>query len=91
MEKKENWISSAGALEKIFWQNNEKTFLLLQLPRKKGLVPNKVLKLLNWLWRKEIGKLGPLRTATGLGAKARDEDEGKKPYHQEAWVSSEFH
>jgi hypothetical protein len=35
---------------------------------KKGLVPNQVLKLLKWFRRKKIGKLLPLRTATGLGA-----------------------
>jgi hypothetical protein len=30
MKKKENWIFGDGILEKIFWQDNEEPFFLIQ-------------------------------------------------------------
>jgi hypothetical protein len=91
MEEIENRISGARALEKIFRQYNEKTFLLFQLPGKKGFVSNQVLKFLRWFWRKKIRKLRSLRTATGLSAQARNEDKDAKSYHQQKCVSSDLH
>jgi hypothetical protein len=69
MEKKENGIFYVGILEKIFWQDGEKSFFLIQEGRKKSLISNQILILLGRLWGKEIRKFWIFRTARGLSAK----------------------
>jgi hypothetical protein len=69
MKKKENGILDVEIPEIIFWEDDEKSFLLIQVGRKKGLMTHQVLILLGWIWRKEIRIPWIFRTARGLSAK----------------------
>jgi hypothetical protein len=69
VKKEEDGILGVGFLKIIFWEDDEKSFFLIQEGRKKGLMTHQVLILLGWFWRKEIRKLWIPRTARGLGAK----------------------
>jgi hypothetical protein len=69
MEKIENGILGVGIPKIIFWKDDEKSFLLIQVGRKKGLMTHQVLILLGWLWRKKIRILWIFKTARRLSAK----------------------
>jgi hypothetical protein len=72
MEKEENWILRIWVLMKLFWQNDEKTFLLTEFLGKKCLVSDQILKLLRWFRREEIEKFaifGTAGMASGEGLK----------------------
>jgi hypothetical protein len=67
MEKNEDRIFDVWIPGKILRQDDEKTLLLIQLSRKKGLISYQILIRLGSLWKKKIGKPGVFRTAGGLG------------------------
>jgi hypothetical protein len=67
MKKEEDGIFGFPILIKIFRQDDKKPFLLTQGFRKKGFIPNQVLKPLGGLGREKIRKLAIVRATEMVG------------------------
>jgi hypothetical protein len=95
MKKEEDGIFGFPILIKIFRQDDKKPFLLTQGFRKKGFIPNQVLKLLGGLGREKIRKFRILWATEMVGREGfgitDEEEKAANPGQANPVPSSGFH